>query len=191
MLQPHTALTDSEEDKRATEMADAIHTHWLYDPVLKAAIPQIYRSRPRRCGGFRSLNRETTRYCVTNRCDFIGLNYYRRETVSAQPPEVATGGEPGVDGLFYFVRNPQSTYTEWGWEIWPQGLTDGIMMIKARYGDIPIYITENGLGAVDPHYRWRNRRRPAIDYLSSHIHGAGKSVGTWRRRARLLPLVLY
>lgn len=81
-----------------------------------------------------------------NRCDFIGLNYYRRETVSAQPPEVTTGGEPGVDGLFYFVRNPQSTYTEWGWEIWPQGLTDGIMMIKARYGDIPIYITENGLG---------------------------------------------
>lgn len=36
-----------------------------------------------------------------------------------------------VDGLFYFVRNPQSTYTEWGWEIWPQGLTDGIMMIKS------------------------------------------------------------
>ena len=66
------------------------------------------------------------------RCDFIGLNYYRRETVSAQPPEIPTGGEPGVEGLFYFVRNPQSTYTEWGWEIWPQGLTDGIMMIKAR-----------------------------------------------------------
>ncbi|RCU05686.1 aryl-phospho-beta-D-glucosidase, partial [Acinetobacter baumannii] len=70
--------------------------------------------------------------------------------VSAQPPEVATGGEPGVEGLFYFVRNPQSTYTEWGWEIWPQGLTDGIMMIKARYGDIPIYITENGRGAEEP-----------------------------------------
>ena len=140
-----TALTDSEEDKRATEMADAIHTHWLYDPVLKAAIPKSYCSRPGAVGvpvfepGDDALLRD-------NRCDFIGLNYYRRETVSAQPPEVPTGGEPGVDGLFHFVRNPQSTYTEWGWEIWPQGLTDGIMMIKARYGDIPIYITENGLG---------------------------------------------
>ena len=47
-------------------------------------------------------------------------------------------------------RNIAIARLEWGWEIWPQGLTDGIMMIKARYGDIPIYITENGLGAKDP-----------------------------------------
>jgi 6-phospho-beta-glucosidase len=125
-----------------------------------------------------------------NRCDFIGLNYYRRETVSAQPPEVPTGGEPGVDGLFYFVRNPQSTYTEWGWEIWPQGLTDGIMMIKARYGDIPIYITENGLGA----------KTRLLMAKSSTIRGSTISAAIlprWKkrwsrgRRARLLSLVLY
>lgn len=51
VLQPHTPLTDSEADKKATELADAIHTHWLYDPVLKAPIlPPCWR-RPRRCGG--------------------------------------------------------------------------------------------------------------------------------------------
>ncbi len=37
VLQPHTPLTDSEADIKATELADAIHTHWLYDPVLKGA----------------------------------------------------------------------------------------------------------------------------------------------------------
>ncbi len=89
--------------------------------------------------------------------------------MSAQPPNIPTGGEPGVEGLFYFVRNPQSTYTEWGWEIWPQGLTDGIMMIKERYGDIPIYITENGLGAKDPIIAGEVVDDPRIDYLSSHI----------------------
>lgn len=96
--------------------------------------------------------------------------------MSAQPPEVPTGGEPGVDGLFYFVRNPQSTYTEWGWEIWPQGLTDGIMMIKARYGDIPIYITENGLGAIDPIINGEIVDDPRIDYLSSHITALEKAL---------------
>lgn len=111
-----------------------------------------------------------------NRCDFIGLNYYRRETVSAQPPNIPTGGEPGVEGLFYFVRNPQSTYTEWGWEIWPQGLTDGIMMIKERYGDIPIYITENGLGAKDPIIAGEVVDDPRIDYLSSHIGALEKAL---------------
>ncbi len=81
-----------------------------------------------------------------------------------------------MEGLFYFVRNPQSTYTEWGWEIWPQGLTDGIMMIKARYGDIPIYITENGLGAKDPIIDGEVVDDPRIDYLSSHIGALEKTL---------------
>ncbi|PLL66210.1 aryl-phospho-beta-D-glucosidase, partial [Klebsiella pneumoniae] len=176
VLQPHTPLTDSEADIKATELADAIHTHWLYDPVLKGTYPadllaqtQALWGVPRFAPGDDALLRD-------NRCDFIGLNYYRRETVSAQPPEIATGGEPGVEGLFYFVRNPQSTYTEWGWEIWPQGLTDGIMMIKARYGDIPIYITENGLGAKDPIIDGEVVDDPRIDYLSSHIGALEKAL---------------
>ncbi len=39
VLQPHTPLTDSPEDTAASELADAIHTHWLYDPVLKGTYP--------------------------------------------------------------------------------------------------------------------------------------------------------
>ncbi len=92
-----------------------------------------------------------------------------------------------MEGLFYFVRNPQSTYTEWGWEIWPQGLTDGIMMIKARYGDIPIYITENGLGAKDPIIAGEVVDDPRIDYLSSHI-GAPKR--RWRRERTSAAIIL-
>ncbi|MCP6571098.1 family 1 glycosylhydrolase, partial [Klebsiella pneumoniae] len=35
VLQPHTPLTDSEAAIKATELADAFHTHWMYDPVTK------------------------------------------------------------------------------------------------------------------------------------------------------------
>ncbi|VEC54437.1 Beta-glucosidase; 6-phospho-beta-glucosidase [Klebsiella aerogenes] len=83
VLQPHTPLTDSEADIKATELADAIHTHWLYDPVLKGTYPadllaqtQALWGVPRFAPGDDALLRD-------NRCDFIGLNYYRRETVSA------------------------------------------------------------------------------------------------------------
>lgn len=176
VLQPHTPLTQSAEDIEATALADAIHTHWLYDPVLKGAYPdallqqaQALWNVPRFAPGDDALLKE-------NRCDFIGLNYYRRETVSATPQDGPGVGESGVDGLFYFVRNPQSTYTEWGWEIWPQGLTDGIMMIKERYGDIPIYITENGLGAKDPIIDGEIVDDPRIDYLSSHINALEKAI---------------
>jgi 6-phospho-beta-glucosidase len=66
------------------------------------------------------------------------------------------------------------------------GLTDGIMMIKARYGDIPIYITENGLG----------RKTRLLMAKSSTIRGSTISAAIlmrwkkrwrWGRCARLLP----
>ncbi|MCS5961566.1 hypothetical protein LNP74_30475 [Klebsiella pneumoniae subsp. pneumoniae] len=51
---------------QATELADAIHTHWLYDPVLKGTYPaDACWRRPRRCGGYLALLQATTRCSVT------------------------------------------------------------------------------------------------------------------------------
>ncbi|POP47177.1 aryl-phospho-beta-D-glucosidase [Superficieibacter electus] len=179
VLQPHTPLTQSAEDIAATELADAIHTHWFYDPILKGAYPEELLEQTQRLWGVPQCEPGDMALLRDNRCDFIGLNYYRRETVAANPGETSTqanhsgerqsAGEFGFKGLFKFVRNPQGVYTDWDWEIWPQGLTDGIMMIKARYGDIPIYITENGLGAKDPIVDGEVVDDPRIDYLRMHI----------------------
>ncbi len=176
VLQPHSPLTNSPEDKTASDLADAIHTHWFYDPVLKGHYPAELLAQSQALWGVPRFAPGDDELLRKNRCDFIGLNYYRRETVSAQPPVEKVSGEQGVEGLFYFVRNPQSTYTEWGWEIWPQGLTDGIMMIKERYGDIPIYITENGLGAVDPIVDGEIVDDPRIDFLRMHIDALEKAI---------------
>lgn len=176
VLQPHSPLTNSPEDKTASDLADAIHTHWFYDPVLKGHYPAELLAQSQALWGVPRFAPGDDELLRKNRCDFIGLNYYRRETVSAQPPVEKVSGEQGVEGLFYFVRNPQSTYTEWGWEIWPQGLTDGIMMIKERYGDIPIYITENGLGAVDPIVDGEIVDDPRIDFLQMHIDALEKAI---------------
>ncbi|MRS16035.1 beta-glucosidase [Enterobacteriaceae bacterium RIT691] len=179
VLQPHTALTDSAEDKIATELADAIHTHWLYDPVLKGHYPAELLAQTQSLWGVPRFEAGDDALLRDNICDFIGLNYYRRETVVANPGETSTSsnhsGEPnagnefGFKGLFKFVKNPDGVYTDWDWEIWPQGLTDGIMMIKERYGNIPMYITENGLGAKDPIVNGEIVDDPRIDYLRMHI----------------------
>jgi beta-glucosidase len=44
----------------------------------------------------------------------------------------------------------QSTYTDTGWEVHPQGLTEILVWLKKRYGDIPQYVTENGAAFYDP-----------------------------------------
>ncbi len=43
-----------------------------------------------------------------------------------------------------------ATYTETGWEVFPQGLTDTLLWVKQRYGNPPVYITENGSAFYDP-----------------------------------------
>lgn len=65
VLQPHTPLTDSEADIKATELADAIHTHWLYDPVLKGTYPADLLAQTRALWGVPRFAQATTRCSVT------------------------------------------------------------------------------------------------------------------------------
>ena len=43
-----------------------------------------------------------------------------------------------------------ATYSETGWEVFPQGLTDTLAWVRDRYGNPPVYITENGSAFYDP-----------------------------------------
>ena len=74
------------------------------------------------------------------------------------------------------VRQPLGTYTETGWEVFPQGLTDLLLWFKQTYGDLPVYITENGAAFFDPptadvdETGERRVRDPLrIDYLRKHL----------------------
>lgn len=190
VLQTNTPLDDTPENVAACQLADGIFTHWLYDPVLRGEYPiellhlaQSSLGAPVFEPGDEALLRD-------NVCDFIGLNYYKRETVAANHGESRlqinttgqkgsahqAGNEFGFKDLFKFVRNPNGVYTDWDWEIYPQGLTEGIMKIKERYGDIPIYITENGLGAKDPIVNGDIVDDDRIDYLRQHIDAVGEAI---------------
>lgn len=183
VLQTHTPLSQSPEDLAAYQLAEGIFTHWLYDPVLKGEYPAELLAQTQALWGVPQFAQGDEQLLRDNICDFIGLNYYKRETIAANNQEsrltINTTGEKGsghqqgnefgFKGLFKFVRNPNGVYTDWDWEIYPQGLTEGIMNIKARYGDIPIYITENGLGAKDPIINGEVVDDDRIDYLRQHI----------------------
>ena len=69
------------------------------------------------------------------------------------------------------VRQPQATYTETGWEVFAQGLTDTLLWVKQQYGDIPIYVTENGAAFFDPPTAEGGRVVDAlrVDYLHKHL----------------------
>ena len=91
--------------------------------------------------------------------DFVAFSYYRSTIVEDGDESFNVGGKP----------NPYLPLTDWGWPVDPLGLRYCMNEIYDRYQK-PIFIVENGLGAVDKvnedgsiddDYR--------IDYLRDHL----------------------
>ena len=102
--------------------------------------------------------------------DFVGVNYYTRGIVRDDPR-----GQP-----FDWHRIPPKKRgaTETGWEVHAPSFTKTLTWVKERYGDIPLYVTENGSSFPDPPTA---RKAPLPDpkrvaYLKSHLAAAADAI---------------
>lgn len=107
-----------------------------------------------------------------NTVDFIAFSYYSSRTASADP----TVGEKRAGNAIASIKNPHLKASEWGWQIDPLGLRITMNALYDRYQK-PLFIVENGLGAVDTlteegtvedDYR--------IAYLEAHIKAMTEAV---------------
>ena len=73
------------------------------------------------------------------------------------------------------VENPYLTATKWGWTIDPEGLRYIMNAIYERY-EIPLFIVENGFGAIDELVDETVHDQDRINYLKEHIIQMKKAV---------------
>lgn len=113
--------------------------------------------------------------------DFMGVNYYRSIVAEYNPldgvtltGQVNTTGKKGtatVEGVPGLYKNPQNPYletTDWDWVIDPTGIRMCCRDITSRY-DLPVLISENGLGAFDKLEDGKIHDSYRIAYLKAHI----------------------
>ncbi|WP_217543800.1 6-phospho-beta-glucosidase [Vibrio metschnikovii] len=103
--------------------------------------------------------------------DYLAISYYMTNIVSTQKKQGQT------TSLFENSRlNPYLPASDWGWQIDPDGLRVALSELYERYQK-PIFIVENGLGAIDEvqadgsindDYR--------INYLSEHIKAVATAI---------------
>lgn len=96
--------------------------------------------------------------------DYIGFSYYQSRVQTASADAEHTEGN-----IFKAVKNPYLKASEWGWQIDPLGLRITMNEMYDRYQK-PLFIVENGLGAVDiPDENGLVNDDYRIDYMREHI----------------------
>ncbi len=107
-----------------------------------------------------------------NTVDFISFSYYSSRVASAEPERY---GET-AGNIFASVKNPHLKASEWGWQIDPLGLRITMNALYDRYQK-PLFIVENGLGAVDmPDENGYVDDQYRIEYLKAHISAMADAV---------------
>ena len=166
-LEPKEAASTSPEDLDAMERSHQYMNEQFLDPTLLGRDPsrmaEIYGEAwsPRTPEEFHAMREPI---------DFLGINYYTRGIMRhdavAMPPQAAE------------VRDPSRLHTELGWEVHAESLTRTLVWVKERYGDLPLYITENGAAFYDPPQAIEGRVLDPlrIAYYHDHLHAARAAI---------------
>lgn len=152
VFNPAFPINDEKENIMAANHSNEYDINWFYDPVLKGEYPQYVLTDIKRKGYMPIITEEDMNVLkeAAPLNGFIGINYYQPKRVKlVKDNDKDAQGEVSFDGVYENVKMRDKKYTKWGWEISPESLLQGLRMIKNQYGDIKIYITENGLGDED------------------------------------------
>jgi beta-glucosidase len=166
-IEPKYPATESPEDVAATARADAYMNRQYLDPALKGEYPPELKEI---FGEAWPKWPASDLAEIAQPVDFIGINYYTRNVVrhdETQWPLKAS-----------MVMQVGKTYTETGWEVHAPALTDLLKWFKARYGNTPLYITENGAAFYDPPVAAEDGVQDPlrVAYLRSHIAAVGEAI---------------
>ena len=111
------------------------------------------------------MGKDDTKILKEGAVDFITISYYMTYIMryKGSPVPQPTGR------LVSDIKNPYLPKTEWGWTIDPIGFRITLNRIYDRYHK-PIFISENGLGAVD-HFDEKGQIQDdyRIDYMRAHV----------------------
>ncbi len=138
-IEPREPASEAPADIAAAERGNAYYSRMFLDPLFRGRYPRAleelfgaawHHPDP---GDFR---------LMSSPIDFVGVNYYTRVMV--------TGDDQSPPVRERRVRRDHAPHTAMDWEIDAPGLTRTLLELTARYGAIPIVVTENGAAFEDP-----------------------------------------
>ncbi len=146
-LMPIHPLKDTERDKLAVQSVDQAINRLFLDPLFKGSFPEPLWKR---LGLFHPQTKADDMDTIQAPVDFLGVNNYTRAMAESRfyIPFLRARYIDSHPTEKEFERGGVQ-YTSMGWEVYPKGIYELLMRIKNEYGNIPVYITENGAAFED------------------------------------------
>lgn len=164
---PQYAATSKPEDSLAT-----LHAYdrdlFLLDVLIKGYFPDYKLTEYQKKGIDLVITDEDKELFKQGTLDYYGMNYYSSGMSAAEDRGYK-------NGFFHGYRNPELPTNDWGWENDPIGLRYALNYIDRRY-NIPVIITENGIGVDDQFVDGTVDDGYRIDFLKDHIEQMKKAV---------------
>ncbi|MFZ1660402.1 MAG: GH1 family beta-glucosidase [Paracoccaceae bacterium] len=158
--------TDRTEDVRAAAREDAIYNRWFIQALTKGTYPDealegLGRWMPK---GWQSDMDQ-----ISVHLDWLGVNYYRRALKVY---------DPGALWPAVTERPGPLPKTSMGWEIYPDGLRHRLEVLARDYvGDLPIFVTENGMAGDDSLIGETVDDPVRLDYIDTHLRAVQAAIG--------------
>jgi beta-glucosidase len=157
--------TDSVKDVAAAARYDAIYNRWFIEALTKGTYPDLALKalEPHMPAGFQA---DMARIAAP--LDWLGINYYTRSIHQhvEDAPWPSIGAVPG-----------ELAKTDQGWEIYPEGLHGFLMRLSRDYtGDLPLYVTENGMAGADPGDRGQIDDPTRVLYFDRHLAAVQRAI---------------
>ena len=139
---------DDPADKKAADTLDLIFNRSFLDPSVLGEYPRELVELLDSEGILPEVTEEELQIIRENRVDYLGVNYYhpRRARARRTPYE-----GPLMPEKYYepYEFAGQKMNTSRGWEIYEPAVYDIAKNIQENYGNIPWYMSENGMGIQD------------------------------------------
>lgn len=180
-LTPSYPRSNSKEDMLAGEFADDLFNRSFLDPAVKGSFPENLVKVLTDDNVLWKYDEDELKIISENTVDFIGVNYYHPKRVKANESGNNYSDKWMPDKYFEDYEMPGRRMNPYrGWEIYPKAIYDIAINIKENYGNIPWFISENGMGVegeekyIDEDGKIQDDYR--IEFYEEHLAWLAKAI---------------
>lgn len=180
-LTPSYPRSQSEEDLKASSVADDFFNNSFLDPAVKGEFTKNLVDIFKKDNVMWDSTEEELQIIKENTIDFLGVNYYQPRRVKAREEAFDESNGWMPNKYFDEYDMPGKRMNPYrGWEIYPQSMYDIAINIKNNYGNIKWFISENGMG-VEGEERYINDEGVVeddyrIDFYKEHLEYLHKGI---------------